>query len=380
MSYNSKDIPIFKTFACDNNYYIYDTFSNYIFEVTSAQFAELSLLKKIGIQNFIQLNKEEKAYKDILCLFDKGLLKSNFISCIKHSESDYVEYLLKRQINDLSFQVTRNCNFNCRYCLYNNTHNFERQHEAANMTWSVAQKSIEYLYSHSCDSKSIGISFYGGEPLMNFELIKQIVDYCRKLFYSKRISFRMTTNASLFTDEIINYVINNEFNIAISFDGPERIQNKHRRFGTNGNDTYGTVRKIIDRIQKINMDYFNNHISFIAVAFDDENREDVISYFEDIGIDTKKVLIEEAGLSGIDYIPNIFKNNSEKTLNKNLLFDSIYSDKKTIPTTWHHNGPCIPGIKRLFVDISGKLYPCEKIVEHDCLSIGNIYSGIDIQK
>ena len=101
MSYNSKDIPIFKTFACDNNYYIYDTFSNYIFEVTSAQFAELSLLKKIGIQNFIQLNKEEKAYKDILCLFDKGLLKSNFISCIKHSESDYVEYLLKRQINDL---------------------------------------------------------------------------------------------------------------------------------------------------------------------------------------------------------------------------------------------------------------------------------------
>lgn len=380
MCYKSKDVPIFKTFACNNRYYFYDTYSNYIFEVTPEQFAELNLLRKMGTKNYINLSKENKAYKDILCLLEKGLLKSNFINEIKHPESDYIGFLLERQINDLSLQVTRKCNFNCRYCLYNNSHDFERQHEEINMPWDIAQKSIEYLYFHSFDSKTIGISFYGGEPLMNFSLIKQIVDYSKKIFFSKKITFRMTTNASLFTDEIINFVVNNKFNIAISFDGPEQIQNKHRRFGSNGNETYKSVRKAIERIRETSIDYFTNYISFIAVAFDDEDREKVRNYFESIGIDTEKVLIEDAGLSGIDYIPNILKQSNETNSTKNLLFDSIYSNKKVIPNSWHHNGPCIPGVKRLFVDIHGKLYPCEKIVEHDCLSIGDIYCGINSNK
>ena len=380
MPNNSKDTPICKLFTHNGNYYIYDTFSNCIFLITKNHFKELSILCDIGISSYKETGKDTREFNDILLLLKKGLLRQNFIKTIKHYESDYVKYLHDRHVNDLCLQVTRRCNFNCRYCLYTNEHGIERIHENRDMTWETAKKALDYLYNHSCDAESIGISFYGGEPFLNYKLIKKIVDYCNSSYISKSVEYRTTTNGTALNDEIIHFIIKNNFKLAISLDGGKTIQNKHRKLGNTGSDTCDIVLRNINTIRKVSEDYFSKRVSFISVVFDDENGDDVLNFFNNIGVESDRVLLQTASLGGIDYIPTV-NYLSKRTPNEgDKLFLNIYANKSEIPENWHHNGPCIPGIKRLFIDTEGLMYPCERIVEHKCLSIGNIYNGVDISK
>ncbi len=379
MKTDAMDQPAIKLFKHRDYFYVYDAYANNVFRITSRHYKELHILLETGFSKYRAENRIDREYKDILALYNKGIFKCDFVKTIKHPESKYVQFLLERHINDISLQVTRECNFNCRYCLYTNEHGLERRHESINMSWEIAKKSVDYLYAHSSDARKIGVSFYGGEPLINFQLIKRVVGYCKSLFYTKRVEYRMTTNASLFTDEIIDYIVSNNFNIAISLDGDEKTHDNHRRFAVNGRGTFATIIKVVEKIRNKAPEYFKNYVSFISVAFDDECREDIMSFFNSIGISSENVLIEDAELGGIDYIPNIngYLNISESN---DLLFRQIYENKEKIPSEWHHNGPCIPAVKRLFVDTYGILYPCEKIVEHNCLSIGNVDSGVNISK
>ena len=142
------------------------------------------------------------------------------------------------------------------------------------------------------------------------------------------------------------------------------------------------------RIKEININYFRTNVSFIAVAFNDENKKEIIEFFDGIGVDIEKVSIQDADLDGIDYIES-YKNitqydisgDSNQILDTSMkLFDIIYRNKEKIPTKCHHGGPCIPGIRKLFIDVDGTFYPCEKIVEHACFSIGNLITGLDIDR
>lgn len=380
MSNNRPETPIIKLFVCKNKYYFYDTYSNCIFNVTKEQFIELEQLYNIGVGSYIGLHKNEKDYNDIISLIDKGLLRNDIVKSIKHIETDYVKHMLKRHISDICLQVTKQCNFKCRYCLYTNEHGLERTHENINMKWNVAKRALDYLYYHSCDSEQIGISFYGGEPFINFNLIKKVVEYSNSLFYSKPIEYRVTTNGSLLSDDVIEFIVKNEFNLAISFDGDEPIQNKHRKFGSTGTGTFETVFRNIMKIKQKSKNYFNRNVSFISVFFDDENQEEVLRFFENNGIAKDMVLLEDAALGGVDYIPIISNKTKTSSSYGYNLFANLYANKGVIPPVWHHNGPCIPGIKKLFVDTEGVLYPCEKIVEHNCLSIGDLSNGINIDR
>lgn len=382
----NEDRPIVKIFMIHNKYFLYDTYSNYLFNITRKHYLEIAKLLSMGMQEYKKREKSTKEYRDIEMLLNKGLLKENFVEQIEHPETVFVEDLLQRSINDMSLQVTRSCNFNCRYCLYTNEHGFERNHEDRNMTWDVAKSGIDFLYEHSCDSELIRISFYGGEPLLNFNLISKVVCYANSIFFSKKVEYSITINGSLLSDEIIDFFIKNNFMVAISFDGPEKIQNLHRKFGHSGTGTFDVVFNNIKTIRSKNREYFESNVSFIAVLFDDEDEQEVLRFFRQSDISTKKVLLQKAGLGGIDYI--LSYNNSE--LQKNnigqvsgslmQMFQAIYANKSKIPLKWHHGGPCVPAVKRLFVDVDGVLYPCEKIVEHKCLAIGSLANGFETEK
>ncbi len=393
MNENVKDVPIIKLFVHEGEQYLYEPYSNRLLKISRKLFKELKEVQKIGITEYMDQKKQSQEYKDAIMLIRKKIIRKPFVKKIIHPETEYIESYLQRSISDLCIQVTQDCNFSCRYCLYANDTKVERNHEKINMKWEVAKKSIDFLYVHSYDSKKISISFYGGEPLLNFDLISKIVEYIEKKFYSKKIEYRMTINGSILTNDMLDFFIEHNFYISISLDGPEFIQNSHRKFGVTGGDTYDTVYNNVKKIIIKNNDYFNKNVSFLPVLFEDEEYSVIENFFDsELGVQNNQLIPLKANLSGMDYIFSNVGLHKVKRKNFNYKYsvnvdseeekriNSIYKNKNTIPEEWHHNGQCIPGVQRVFVDINGVFYPCEKITEDLTYAIGDVDNGFNVEK
>ena len=117
--------------------------------------------------------------KEIQELMDNGYwAEKSVVEKVEHPYTRYIPILLERKINKITLQVTQSCNFRCKYCIYSeNANRSQRTHSSKHMSWETAKKAIDFLYEHSVDSEKIYIGFYGGEPLLEFELIKQCIEY-----------------------------------------------------------------------------------------------------------------------------------------------------------------------------------------------------------
>jgi uncharacterized protein len=140
-------------------------------------------------------------------------------------------------IHHIALFVMQECNMRCPYC-YGDGGAYGG---GGVMSEETAFRAVDWLIGQAGDGKEIGISFFGGEPLLNFALMQKIVAYAReKVGVSRKIEFSMTTNLSLLDDRILDFIVANEMKVLISFDGPPHIQNRNRPL-KNGQDSYDTV-------------------------------------------------------------------------------------------------------------------------------------------
>ena len=112
---------------------------------------------------------------------------------------DYHEDICQQidhNLAQLILEVTQRCNFRCKYCIYNSSYEGNHDFSAANMSWDTAKQAIDYLFAHSAERKNIYLTFYGGEPLLQFDLIKQATLYAQNLATqeSRNLYFNLTTN------------------------------------------------------------------------------------------------------------------------------------------------------------------------------------------
>lgn len=296
------DIPVIKKFIVNGVYYLYDTYTNRLINIQKEHYIELGKIQKLGITKYLSLKHNDKPYKDILALINKGFLKPPHIESIQHIETKYVKHLINRCLNHVTLQVTRDCNFSCRYCLYASNSQVERAHEKKNMSWKTAKGAIDYMYAHSADAQEVYLSFYGGEPLLNFPLIKKAVLYSEELFRIKPVNYNMTINGALLSDNILHFLVKYNFDLTISLDGTREIHNSHRRFLDNGNGTFDVVFNNVLHIKNAYSEFFKNHVTFNPVLFKDESFDDAYRVFSEIGVSIEDVYFRYASLNGIDYI------------------------------------------------------------------------------
>ena len=162
--------PIIKLLSVKNKYYLYDFNSNKILLIP---FSLYSLLKKgdySTISNNIQITH----------LINKGYLSNNVVKEIYNPEADYVHYMLRNHVSHLILQITQNCNMKCRYCSFATYNEYDRHHTNKFMSMEIARKAIDCLFNNSKDLHEVNIGFYGGEPLMSYENIKNVL-YMQKL-------------------------------------------------------------------------------------------------------------------------------------------------------------------------------------------------------
>src|SRR5699024_8096020 len=132
----------------------------------------------------------------------KGICLPGEVKEIFHPMTPFLTHLLQHRIRDVILQVTQNCNLRCGYCTYGGNYK-NRTHSLKTMNFELAKKAIDFGVERSQESSDFVVSFYGGEPLLAFNLIKKCVAYAKENIQGKELHFNMTTNGTLLTTEIM---------------------------------------------------------------------------------------------------------------------------------------------------------------------------------
>lgn len=386
--------PFIHLFKAPTGHYIYDVNKNSIVKVTNDTY------EYFESKDYKNISKND----EIRSLINKGYLKNTHIEESYNPITPYIHQYLDTKVCNLILQVTQNCNLRCEYCAYSGSYS-HRIHSNNRMTFEVAKRAVDFLVEHSKDALQFYIGFYGGEPLLEYELIKKCVEYANKKCEGKKIKYHLTTNATKVNIEQLNFFIENDFDILISLDGPIHIHNKHRKFAGTDKGSYSKVLETIKTIKKISPSYYANNITYNAVLDAENSFEEVADYFvnnELFGKDTfqlsgissrystGKQKVTEKYLSEHEYVLFKFylykmkkmKNTSGLIFNSQFsylkkFFEKIESSVQIeLPKKWHHGGPCVPGAVRTFITTDGKIFPCERVSEvSEVACIGDIYKG-----
>lgn len=388
-----------------------------------------------GTGKVIKLDAE--AQKCMECLFDDQTSEQDLCSVLKELPStEYIcEFIQKENLlcnpeltsfvdhstyytedsfrcEQLTIELTGNCNLRCKYCIYNDFYEGNRAFNTSNIDFETARKAIDYVYSH-CSEERLAITFYGGEPLLNFKVMKQCIDYCMKNIEHKNLYFSFTTNLTLMTKEIADYVAQvPNMSILLSLDGPEEIHNR-ARVDRNGEGSFKAAFNGLKLLAEAINKYKNTTISFNAVLMPPytEARFNAINDFF-VGLDflpqntevratypspgsIPSSYFEEMKAQGVsafeearwvDWAKDKADNKIDLGEMKNLYSRVLISGLIHIHNRVlhekpmgivHYNGCCIPGKRRLYVCTDGNYKVCERI--GTAPTIGHVDTGVDFE-
>ena len=391
--------PFIFMFESSAGHFFYDVNKNRIVEVNKDIYCQLSELC-----NNPNARLKDDCYAVIHELKQRGYLSSNHSTKIEHPLTPYVSAYLDNNIYALTLQITQNCNMHCRYCSFSGDGTYNRVHAKKSMDETTAKQSIDFLAKHGSNVSEVDIGFYGGEPMLEYELVRNIVRYSKGIMPDKAINFHMTTNGTIINSDIIKFLAENHFRLTISVDGPKDVHDKYRRFAANGLGTFDLIYDNLKRIRDQDSTFYKT-IMINSVVDRDSEISDIESFFEkedmfrDLSVLVNGVsdnYIDFNYVETKDYIVSmetaLFKQMVEKlrgvTVRKNIPYfhntkrfaDDIY-EMNPLPAKIHHQGPCIPGQGKLFVDINGKLRPCEKVSEKNSdFVIGDVFGNFDLSK
>lgn len=267
------------------------------------------------------------------------------------------------------FVVTKNCNFNCIYCQagkLGEDKNFK-------MSKDIAKKSVDIALQSP--SNYLTFEFQGGEPLLNFEIIKYIIEYSKENKKEKNIEYNLVSNLTLLTDEMMEFFTENNVSICTSIDGDRELQNKNRPF--KNKDSYEETTKQFEKIKEL-----NPSISAIETTtkFSLENYKEIVDTYIELGLNnvfirplTKLGKADynwgKIGYSAEDFL-KFYKNVLEYILEKNkeginiseglacILLKKIL---KTNPMNYMElRSPCGGAIGQLAYYYDGNIYTCDE--------------------
>lgn len=405
MQLEENKLPFIHLFQTAAGSYFYDVNCNRSVHVSDEAYRVL--LKQQKKENDIKISSTVE--KEIAGLKEEGFLKDVHIKKVKHPFTDILQYHLESKLKLLILQVTQNCNLRCEYCVYSGDYQ-NRTHSNRKMQFYIAKKSMDYFIEHSRNVEQLLISFYGGEPCLNFKLIQQCVEYMEEAAEGKSVLYSLTTNATLLNKNIIDFFAKHHFRIMISLDGPREIHDKHRKFSGSGEGSFDTVLKNMKYIKEEYPDFYHEGVHFNTVL-DVENEFKIIddfvndneilsgAEFKAASIDTKntdkRYLTNPRYWEQINYeyfkmmlelLGKIPAGSSSKLLQdykadlRSALEENDNVESEILPEECHHGGPCLPGATRLFVTVDGDFYPCEKVSEElKEAIIGNAEEGINLE-
>jgi uncharacterized protein len=341
--------------------------------------------------------------KELLYQYKKFIFLSNNKYFDKSSNSQFrynggnIKYYLANTRN-ITFEVTERCNLSCDYCIYGKHYTLGESHQNRNLDINVAKNTLDFLFKlwnstlNSSYDKKISIGFYGGEALLNFEFIYEIVNYVKGLpfFNQNRIEFSMTTNGVLL-NKYISFLVENDFFLRISMDGGTEKNNSYRKF-PNKKSAFKIIYDNVEAIKNKYPAYFEKRVNFVTVLHNRNTYSEVINFFRsnfnkepgvsELSTDSINLNFEKDFWEMHHSTPIISNDELENTVSNiktqyDVDFDSLfrfihaysgyvksnYSDLITNnkDKSYMQTGTCQPFIRMIFITSEGRILPCERI-------------------
>ena len=321
-------------------------------------------------------------FDDIRELVDQGKLFTEDVYADKAFDLKQKSNVIKA----LCLHVAHTCNLNCEYC-FASQGNF--QGTSGLMSFEVGKRALDFLVENSGFRRNLEVDFFGGEPLMNFEVCKQLVAYARSIEKDKKKNFRftLTTNGVGVTDEVIAWANRECHNVVLSLDGRKEVNDRFR-VDKAGRGSYDTI---VPKFQKFvsargGKGYY---MRGTYTHFNTDFTKDIFHMADDLGFSE---LSMEPVVTSPDS-PSALREEDKETLYEQyeiLAKDMLRRRSEGKPITFYHymldlsHGPCIykrisgcgSGTEYLAVTPWGDLYPCHQFVNDPEYKLGDIWNGI----
>ena len=295
-------------------------------------------------------------------------------------------------VKALCLHIAHTCNLNCSYCFASQG---KYHGDRAMMSYEVGCRALDFLVENSGTRRNLEVDFFGGEPLMNFDVVKRLVAYARKIEgpAGKNFRFTLTTNGMLIDDDVIDFANREMSNVVLSLDGRRRVHDRYR-VDYSGK---GSWERIVPKFQKLvsarggknyymrgtfthaNPDFLEDIKTMLDLGFTELSMEPVVSAPGD-----------PAALTDAD-LPIVLEQYEK------LAELMLRRHREGRPFTFYHymldlkDGPCIykrisgcgSGTEYMAVTPWGDLYPCHQFVGEEKFKLGNIWDGVtspDVQQ
>ena len=373
---------------------VIDTASGSVHAVDEVAYDIIALYKE---------NTPDEIVSEILAKYpeDETLTKEEILDCIEDiralevgsklfSEDKYeaLAYDYKAKTNvvkALCLHVAHTCNLNCSYCFASQG---KYQGERALMTFEVGKQAFDFLIANSGTRRNLEVDFFGGEPLMNLDVVKELVAYARSIEkkHNKNFRFTLTTNGVLLDDETTEFLNREMSNVVLSLDGRPEVHDRFRR-DYMGRGSYDLILPKFKRFVEMrggkgyymrgtythhNTDFTKDILHMADLGFTELSMEPVVCAPDD-----------PCALTDAD-LPVLFE--QYEILAKEM----IKRRREGRPFTFYHymldlkNGPCIykritgcgSGTEYMSVTPWGELFPCHQFVGDEKYSLGNVWDGV----
>lgn len=327
---------------------------------------------------------------------------------------DTLRRALENRIVGLILNVTEECNQRCTYCIYSGHYEGERTHRGRHMDWETARKAIDFFIPRADRKNEVDIAFYGGEALLRWDVVRRSIEYAKSLTDRDDLAFSISTNLTLLTEEMADFLVAHKILISISLDGPKEIHDAARVL-TNGEGTHDRVMAALRMLHDRDPDYLRDHL-MIQTTLDRRNDiRAVLRFFrgelfegalgqvntlraddaDNYAVTPEQQARHQANLDQLveDYIRHFeAESEAERAAAErdfpysqfNRLMGGVFStiirrDLGPGRRRIDPNRSCIPGVRNLLVDPDGHFHACEKL-DQDGMEIGHVDTGFDIEK
>lgn len=382
-----------------NKNFAVDVESGNFFEVDKAASEAIKLMHRCNEKEVMQIISNNYGRKsanrtlgNLFKLKKQGLLLSS-----KHS----IPKNIPRKITDLTLNIVNACNLRCRYCwnqsgTYGNSLTGNKR-----MGGRIATKAVHLLIKESKHAKDLVVDFYGGEPLLNYEIIKETIEYCRRIQKQNKINFRflLATNGTLLNKERGEFLIGNGVDVAVSLDGSRAIQDTQRPFADGG----GSFNKIMDNLNSLKTDFRRRLVGRATFTPYSARIVTTFKFLRNLGFERIEVCESEkagygldsnnqfffSGQEGLKRLKSLYYNlaifYTQEVIKGNLTYENTYFNRffKQLSRLYHIQsvvGTCSAGFSLMAVDMDGSIYPCTAFVGIPQFRIGTVNTGIDERK
>ena len=324
-------------------------------------------------------NTIKEAYEEINILVDEDMLYTD-----ENDLSDIV-YNKENIIKAMCLHIAHDCNLKCSYC-FASQGNFKG--ERTHMSLETGKKALEFLAKNSGNRRNLEVDFFGGEPLMNFQVVKDLVSYGRDIekTYNKNFRFTITTNGVLLDDDKIDFINENMDNVVLSLDGRKEINDAMRKTINDG----GSYDVILPKFKAM-VDKRGDKDYYIRGTFTNHNIDfsnDIMDFYNQ---GFKKVSIEPVVTSEEmeyalrnEHLEDVLKEYEKfskeyidiKKKDKDFYFFHFMIDLKQGPCIIKRSVGCGAGSEYLAVTPDGELYPCHQFVGETEFMLGTLDTGI----